>query len=109
MLHAAMLADPRENSAACSDRQSFGRENALDIEREILDEQRSNVSGGVSHRRSEKPLLADLVESGKDGVAPDQQSFILFGAALQSSHQNSGHEAGVLQNAATDQFGDRPR
>src|ERR1700686_4901315 len=92
----AVVAESREDGPAGFSGQHLWRKHSSEITWEIFDEKRHDVSCRVRHRRRISPLLPNLIERGKRGIAAYQQVLVFLFAALHSLHQHGRGETSVL-------------
>ncbi len=81
------------------------KEDAGFVAREMLDEEGGDVRGGVGNRRGDHAAATKLIESGDRCIPADEDGLIVLGAA----DEDGGGEAGVFENAATNQARDLAR
>src|SRR5215470_10842192 len=99
----------RQDRTAYFHGKSLGWEDALFVPWEEFDKHSRYMRRCIGYGRRHAPLLTDLIERGKHGVAADGEALIFFLAALYPGHNNGGGEPRILQDAAADQCGNFAR
>lgn len=92
----AVFSNAAENGAANFRRELLRREDARKVAGKIFDELRGNMSSAVCHRRSEKPLLPNLIKRRKKGIAAQHEIFILFRFVIYAAYQHGCGKARIL-------------
>ena len=91
-----LRADAGKNGTADFLRQRFRGENAGFFARKISYKLGGDVSRGVRDGRGEAALLANRVKRGKENVRTNHEVDVLFRAAFDAAHDDSGSEACIL-------------
>src|SRR6266566_1606935 len=98
-------AHARQDLAPNLRRKRLRRKHSRLLAREIFDEERRHMRGGIGNGCGEKSPPADLVQRRESAIAAEQQALVVFGTVLFPLHEHGEGEARVLQHSLADQFG----